>query len=133
MLPQSTWRGWLKVLQNPSKSRDKITNKLMAEVLRDFLSLWMSYLYQKFPDKGTVIYGYMSSTMECKPVAKLFTKLNAQPNPNKKAQAAQYDATYQTLAASVHNELGIWPTCLQLLNARNQQANIFPTSSFTCL
>ena len=62
---------------------------------------------------NSVIYGYMSLTMEYKPITKLFTKLNAQPNPNpkKKAQAAEYDATYQTLAASVHNELSTWPIC----------------------
>ena len=43
----------------------------------------------------------------------LFTKLNPPPNtdPEKKAKAAEYDATYQTLAASVHNELSTWPTC----------------------
>ena len=64
---------------------------------------------------NSVIYGYTSSTMEYKPIAKLFTKLNARPNPDpkKKAQTAEYDATHQTLAASVHNELGTWPTCPQ--------------------
>ena len=64
---------------------------------------------------NSVIYGYTSLTMEYKPIAELFTKLNAQPSPNtkKKAKAAEYGATYQTLAASVHNELSTWPTCPQ--------------------
>ena len=47
---------------------------------------------------NSVIYGYTSSTMEYKLATKLFTKLNAQlsPNPEMKAKAAEYDATYQT-------------------------------------
>ena len=41
----------------------------------------------------------------------MFTKLNAQPNPKNKQEVIQYDATYQTLAATVHNDLNTWPTC----------------------
>ena len=60
---------------------------------------------------NSIVFGYTSSTLHYKNLAQLFGNLYAPEDGSVKNNLESNHKVYQTLVATVHNQLRHWPTC----------------------